>query len=395
MPGRIWFILIAVTLTRVSFGIQFQSIPAVGPMLVDALGLTYAALGILIGAYSIPGIVIAFPGSWLLARLGNRRTLVIALGLMTVGGMLASAAIGFAVLLIGRVVSGAGYVLLLVVSQKIILDYVPSKALGMAMGFHILGYPLGVAVAMSALPFLGAWQVALLTSALICAAAGAIAVLALPRQPDVSGELATMPFHLDSGSWAPLITIALTWAFSSVQFAMMLGFLPPFFVAQGMTVPQAAGLTGLLAYSGAPLLPFGAWLLMRATGTAPGILICLSGFAAVPALLTLPLAPIPLLILGSLAISACAGPIFAMVGAPLRAEERALAMGIFYTILHAAMTLLPPLGGLARDLTGNPAAPLYVASLFGLVALLGQISHTLIDRPKGQSPPAPRPNRPS
>ena len=44
-----------------------------GPPLVDAMGLAYIALGTLIGAYSLPGMAVALPGSWLIARMGDRR----------------------------------------------------------------------------------------------------------------------------------------------------------------------------------------------------------------------------------------------------------------------------------------------------------------------------------
>jgi hypothetical protein len=45
------------------------------------------------------------------------------------------------------------------------------------------------------------------------------------------------------------------------------------------------------------------------------------------------------------------------------------------------MTLLPPLAGLARDLTGDAAAPLYAAALFTALALPALIAYVGVRRP--------------
>ena len=66
----------------------------------------------------------------------------------------------------------------------------------------------------------------------------------------------------------------------------------------------------------------------------------------------------------------------------LSKENGAIGMGIFFTIYHVGMGVFPAIAGYARDATGNPAAPLIlagVAILFALLALVGfriiQIRH--------------------
>ena len=44
-------------------------------------------------------------------------------------------------------------------------------------------------------------------------------------------------------------------------------------------------------------------------------------------------------------------------------------MGLFYTWYYVGMTLLTPAAGLARDLSGNPGAPLIVAGSLELAAI--------------------------
>ena len=44
-------------------------------------------------------------------------------------------------------------------------------------------------------------------------------------------------------------------------------------------------------------------------------------------------------------------------------------MGIFYTWYYVGMTLLTPAAGLARDLSGNPGAPLIFAGSLEIAAI--------------------------
>ena len=61
-------------------GLQFQSVGAVSPVLTERLDIGNAELGLLVGLFSLPGVVLAMPGGLLGARFGERR-LVLA-GLM-------------------------------------------------------------------------------------------------------------------------------------------------------------------------------------------------------------------------------------------------------------------------------------------------------------------------
>jgi hypothetical protein len=66
-----WTLLTVLTVARVAYGVQFQSVGAVGPAMVQDLSLAYASLGTLVGAYSMLGVVLALPAGWLIAQLGT------------------------------------------------------------------------------------------------------------------------------------------------------------------------------------------------------------------------------------------------------------------------------------------------------------------------------------
>ena len=63
------------------------------------------------------------------------------------------------------------------------------------------------------------------------------------------------------------------------------------------------------------------------------------------------------------------GLIMALPSQVLQQQNRAVGMGIFFTVYYAGMGIFPALAGYARDFTGNPAAPLFLAGLAILLAM--------------------------
>jgi len=88
--------------------------------------------------------------------------------------------------------------------------------------------------------------------------------------------------------------------------------------------------------------------------------------------LVIPWADSPLLLLTVIIVTAFIGSlppgaIVALASEVLRPQARSAGMGIYYTWLYAGLALGPMLAGLVSDLTGDPAAPVY---LIGVLALL-------------------------
>src|SRR5882724_12715853 len=67
-----WLVLAVLFLARTAMALQFQTVASTAPFLIDALAIDFAALGILIGLYMLPGIVIALPGGMLGQRFGAK-----------------------------------------------------------------------------------------------------------------------------------------------------------------------------------------------------------------------------------------------------------------------------------------------------------------------------------
>ena len=79
--GR-WLILLVLFIARAAIALQFQSIPALSPLLVDTLRIDYALLGTLVGLYMLPGVIFSLPGGVLGQRFGDKQIAVLGRSLM-------------------------------------------------------------------------------------------------------------------------------------------------------------------------------------------------------------------------------------------------------------------------------------------------------------------------
>lgn len=377
--GGPWTLLAVLTIARMAFGAQFQSVGAVGPAMVKDLGLAYASLGTLVGAYSVLGLVVALPAGWLIARLGDRRIVLAGLGLMIAGGLLLAAAPSFGVALAGRLVSGAGGVLLQVATPTILMNRFGGAALAAAMGTLLAGYPLGIGLASAALPAVGSWRVAMVALAALMAVVlvGTAAVLT------GGSGIATgtrRRSRLGKREWAAVMVAGLVWAFPNAGYAVLLGFAAVFFVGQGLSADTAGALISLTAFATVPLGPPGGWLVGRLRrpllGIAGGIALAAAAIAVLPA----GIASAALLAAVGLALGATAGPIVALPAAVLAPEHRAIGMGVFWLVYFVLLSVLPSLAGLARDVTGAAAAPLYAAAMFTALGLPALIAYAGLRR---------------
>jgi predicted MFS family arabinose efflux permease len=84
---RRWLILLVLFTARAAIAFQFQSIPALSPLLVENLQIDYALLGTLVGLYMLPGVVFSLPGGVLGQRFGDKQIALVGLGLMALGGL--------------------------------------------------------------------------------------------------------------------------------------------------------------------------------------------------------------------------------------------------------------------------------------------------------------------
>src|SRR5262245_55150225 len=140
-----WIILLVLFLARTAMAYQFQTVGALGPILVDALKIDFAWVGTLIGLYMLPGAIFALPGGLLGQRYGAKNLVLIGLSLMVAGGSL-TATDFFPIVAIVRLIIGVGAVLIKLVMTKMLTDCFASVEFFTVRSFFITSGPLGLAM---------------------------------------------------------------------------------------------------------------------------------------------------------------------------------------------------------------------------------------------------------
>ena len=145
-----WLMLAVLFVARTTMALQFQTVASTGPFLIDALAIEFTALGVLIGLYMLPGVVIALPGGMLGQRFGARHVVFAGLALMTLGSALMGVTSSLTGAMAGRLIAGTGAVLLNVMFTKMIADWFAGREIVTAMAILVTSWPLGLAIGLLA-----------------------------------------------------------------------------------------------------------------------------------------------------------------------------------------------------------------------------------------------------
>src|SRR6267142_2956533 len=312
-----WAALAIVFVTRTSMGFQFQAVAAVAPLMVADLQLTWVQLGSLIGLYMLPGAVFALPGGVLGQRFGERRMVVGSLALMVAGGLVTAAAHGFVVAATGRLLSGAGAVLMNILLAKMVADWFAGREMSTAMGVMLTSWPVGLGLATATL------------GALALHASWRAAIVAMAR----GAALGDAGFIVSLAIWLTMLSVPL-----------------------GGLLTDRLGRPNVLIVAGSLVAALVTLLLPAITHSL--LAFCLVG----------------------LAIGAPPGALMALLPKAVASERLATALGVYYTTYYVVMAVVQLAAGAVRDLFGNPAAPILLAALVMAATIVGFAMFHLVER---------------
>src|ERR1700694_941103 len=134
---------------------RFKSVAAVAPLLGSEFGVGIADIGGLIGLYFAPGIALALPGGAIGQSFGDKATVLGGLLLMLAGSVSMAFAASWSVQIAGRLVAGAGGVILSVQLTKMLTDWFAGKEIATAMAIFVNSWPAGGAISLVTLPLIG------------------------------------------------------------------------------------------------------------------------------------------------------------------------------------------------------------------------------------------------
>src|SRR3981189_278516 len=104
LPGQRWTILAVLFAVRAATGFQFQSVGSASSMLMQDLAMDYSQIGMLLGAYLLPGVIVAFPAGVLGQRFRDKTLGLAGLLLMAVSGVMLGASGDFTMALVARLI---------------------------------------------------------------------------------------------------------------------------------------------------------------------------------------------------------------------------------------------------------------------------------------------------
>jgi MFS family permease len=363
-------------LARIGFGYQYQTVATLGPDLMRLFRLDYAMLGTLIGSFMLLGGFLALPLGLLARRYGDRLVLGGGLAVMVLGPVVSAAAAGPAGIGIGRSAAGAGAVAMIVLQNKIIADWFTGRRFMWAISVSVAAYPIGIGLAQIILPPLAlayGWPAAFLSDAAPVAAALGLFLASFRPSP----HAAPMPrrFSLPGGRECLLLAVAgLIWTAYTAGYSGYTGYVPSLMAARG----EGLVLTGLVltiaTWGNVPATLLGAGLAAR----FGGFRIFLLGTAALvvgmsaAALLDW---PVTCAVVVGIVGSFHPGVIMAVGTLSARPENRAVGMGLFYSMYYAGGAVVPAICGWAADMTGGPEGALLAAAAVSALAVPMYLLH--------------------
>lgn len=387
-----WRILVLLFVARIGMGFQFQTLASVGDNLVVAFGLDYAGVGLLIGVFMAPGLVLAMPAGFSGRYVSDRVLAGLGLCALALGGIVSAAAMDSWTVGLGRVVSGAGFLFSTLYFTKMAADWFVGHEIATAMSILVMSWPFGIAMGQVGHAWLAeayGWRVPFQVASAYCILA-ALAVLVFYRPPPgLPNATPGAAARLTAYEWRLVILAAIAWATFNGGYVVYLAFGPKVLEAMGQSAIGAAG-----------IISVGSWVMIL-SGALCGqiadrfgrrdliLAVCMAGAVIALVLLNIPQAGLAASLLFGLVGMAPAGVIMALTGEAMRPEQRAFGMGVFFTVFYAIMLVTPPIAGAIFDATGRAGGPI----MFGAILFAGVLTATLAFRHAKSVGPVPAPRQ--
>lgn len=139
-----WVILAVVYLASVVAPFNQFKVPPIMPVLMSAFNINLTQAGLLMSVLAVVGLALALPAGVILQRLGPRTTALIALGSMAAGAALGALSANYGLLMLSRVIEGAGMGLIGVAAPATIAMWFPPARQGAPMGIWATWVPVGM-----------------------------------------------------------------------------------------------------------------------------------------------------------------------------------------------------------------------------------------------------------
>lgn len=367
-----WLALALFFITRLALGFQFQSVGSVAPLLLHDFDLQYAQLGTLVGLYLLPGVVIAIPGGLLGRKFGDKRVVLYGIIFMIAGGLVAGEATSYWMLAAGRLVSGAGAALLVVLMSKMITDWFAGKELVLGMSIYVVGWPAGIASGQAIQGIIAeshGWRIVFHLTAVLLILSWAI-LKAFYRDASPTDAMTDRVDRLGCREFSAICTVGAAWMLVNASYLVLLTFGPTLLIERGAPIRRAAFTVSLMSWISMVALPLGAIISSRYRSADLIMFAGILGSIAVTLSIPISSQSETAFVLFGLAYS-LALPVVASLPAQVLADRnRSLGFGIYWVWFYGGIPLLTGFGGLLRDQTNTATTPMFFSAVMLTLAFV-------------------------
>lgn len=150
MNNNKWFLLFGVWLLYGSFGLTVTSLAPMASLIINDLNMTYAEMGLAMGAWQLVYIFAAIPAGMLLDRLEPRFALAIGGVLIALSGLARVFAVDSSTLILAVMLFGLGGPIISAGAPKVVVSSFTGSSRGLAMGIYMTGPAIGGIVSLTA-----------------------------------------------------------------------------------------------------------------------------------------------------------------------------------------------------------------------------------------------------
>lgn len=368
-----WTILAVLFLARLTMAFQFQSVAALSPLLIADLGIGLSDIGLLIGLYLAPGVIIAIPGGAVAARFGDKRIVMIGMLLMLAGGAMVAMTQQWGVLVAGRFIAGSGGVILNVVMTKMLVDWFAGREISTALAVFVNSWPVGIALALVTLPVIAAsGGVSLAWWGVWSLIAACLLLFALAYRPPPGVQEGATVIKATRFPVYALFLAAMVWALYNAALAMVFSFGPALLIQQGWALTSAGSAISLFMIVFSVAVPLGGILADRTGRRDAIILVSLLSFVVLmPAVSYAPAwGVMAIFVAVGIFFALAAGPIMTLPSQVLTPASRSFGMGVFFAIYYGAMMIGPRIVGGIAEAAGDAGVALTAGAVMSLGAII-------------------------
>ena len=383
MPPRRWTILAVLFAARAATGFQFQSIGSTANMLMRDLAINYSQIGMLLGAYLLPGIVVAFPAGLLGRRFREKNLGLAGLAMMAISGVALGCSGGFVEALVARTVGGVGATIVVLVATKMTVDWFDSREIVLAMSLLQMSWPFGAMLALPIQAYIAqslGWPGVMLSSSL-CATAVLCAFAFVPEREQAAQPGAFQRSGLPIAVLLPVTVAGVIWGAMNLACILFFSYAPLLLVAQGSTPTVAASLTSLAIWFTILAIPSGGYLVHRSGRPIAAIILCAPAAALALALFVAGVVPTISCLLFGIAVGPLSGAILSLPSRVLAPQQRSVGLGIFYTCFYVLMAVGPLVAGRLQDVWGSPSAGLVAGAALLAATVPLCLAFVLLSKP--------------